>query len=393
MYFFSSEREINMEKLLAMNDPFVGNIAGILLSVMMLTGLFRRSRLPGRHPVHIMLLVTLIATYCTTELAMSLLEGIPGRAVTAALYLLCSLLFLQNMLLELGWVLVISDHVGFTMRTRGKVLLLLPLLAGILLLIANCFYPLVFRFENNTYERAPFLSYYVIAALFYYGHAVMVYVLAKRQGGVLKYFPVWLCLLPSLVGLVLEAVLGSSFIGICNAISSSSLLNSFQNEQIFKDDLTGLYNRTYLEKIKEKLGKEKNHFISGIMMDMNNFKSINDTFGHTEGDKALTIAAGIIKAGVGAKGDVIRYAGDEFIVLINTWKEDEIQAVMQSIETGFARFNANCSKPYQLSASMGCAVFNAGTQSVNEFINSIDKNMYEQKKEYYKSVCRHNPIQ
>ena len=376
-----------------MNDPFVGNIAGVLMSVMMLTGLFKRARLPGKHPISIMLLVTLIATYCSTELAVSLLAGMPGRTVTAVLYFLCSLLFFQNMLLELGWVLVISSYVGFTMKTRGKIFTLLPLLGGTLLLIANCFYPLVFRFEDNIYQRASFFSYYVIVALFYYGHAIIVYLQAKRQGGVLKYFPVWLCLMPSLVGLALEITLGSSFVGICNAISSSTLLNSFQNEQIFKDDLTGLYNRTYLEKIKEKLGKEKNHFISGIMIDMNNFKSINDTFGHTEGDKALTIAAGIIRSGVGAKGDVIRYAGDEFIVLINTWKEEEIQAVMQAIKTGFARFNANRSKPYTLSASMGFAVFNAGTQSVNEFINTIDKKMYEQKQEYYKSTCSHNPKQ
>lgn len=64
---------------------------------------------------------------------------------------------------------------------------------------------------------------------------------------------------------------------------------ALQNENIFIDKLTGLYNRYYLDKISGKLKRKRK--ITMMMLDMNDFKSINDNFGHSQGDDALVSPA------------------------------------------------------------------------------------------------------
>ncbi|MDO4501124.1 MAG: GGDEF domain-containing protein [Erysipelotrichaceae bacterium] len=211
----------------------------------------------------------------------------------------------------------------------------------------------------------------------------MVYLASKRNGGELKYFPVWQYVVPASIGMILEVFINSAFIGICNAIAISSVLSSLQDERIFRDSLTGLYNRSYLEEIKNMLEKKHNSYISGVMLDLNGFKQINDTYGHAEGDQALITAANIIKNGVGSYGDAIRYAGDEFIIMINSWDEKIVNQCVTKIENDFKYYNNQKRKPYNLTVSMGYAMFNPETQSVNEFLNTIDKNMYDNKQKFH----------
>ena len=85
------------------------------------------------------------------------------------------------------------------------------------------------------------------------------------------------------------------------------------------DDLTGLYNRRYLNiTLSEEIqnAKEKKAKLSLFMIDYDGFKGINDTYGHLAGDRALIGIADILKKEVGESGTLIRYAGDEFTVLL-----------------------------------------------------------------------------
>src|SRR3989338_75000 len=87
----------------------------------------------------------------------------------------------------------------------------------------------------------------------------------------------------------------------------------------YLDDLTGLYNRRYLTlTLPKELTKAKDNrsALSIFMIDFDDFKVINDTYGHLNGDKVLIEASGIIKKEIGQKGISIRYAGDEFTVLL-----------------------------------------------------------------------------
>lgn len=91
------------------------------------------------------------------------------------------------------------------------------------------------------------------------------------------------------------------------------------------DSLTGLYNRRYFNEIvKEEFGKIKKediHF-SMILLDLNNFKKVNDVYGHMEGDKVLTDIALLLRENISVTATAARYGGDEFVVILpNTLKE------------------------------------------------------------------------
>ena len=88
---------------------------------------------------------------------------------------------------------------------------------------------------------------------------------------------------------------------------------------IFEDELTCIYNRRFLFnyfQYKIPWDALKDHPLSLIMIDVDHLKQINDTYGHAVGDQALVWVAGLLKEVAGEEGMAIRYAGDEFMILL-----------------------------------------------------------------------------
>ena len=169
---------------------------------------------------------------------------------------------------------------------------------------------------------------------------------------------------------------------VCVGIAGT--VASLQNEDIYRDRLTGIYNRAFLEYISTQKLSTADSKLTGIMIDLNGFKSINDNFGHNVGDQALVNAAHIIRDSVGDIGLATRYAGDEFVVLLNTLDDSVVKGTMNEMRNRFQSFSLSGSHPYRLSASMGQFQMIPGKQSVEEFIADIDRAMYEDKRRYYK---------
>lgn len=158
---------------------------------------------------------------------------------------------------------------------------------------------------------------------------------------------------------------------------------SLQNEDIYHDRLTGLFNRAFLEYISSQKLKTADAKMTGIMIDLNEFKTINDRFGHNVGDQAIINAAHIIRDSVGDIGLAARYAGDEFVVLLNTGDRTVADQTMNEIRQRLVSFSSNGMHQYSLSASMGQFQMEPCRQSLEQFIANIDRAMYEDKKRYY----------
>ena len=153
---------------------------------------------------------------------------------------------------------------------------------------------------------------------------------------------------------------------------------SLQNELSYIDPLTKLYNRNYLDQMLNDISRKKRS-AGGIMIDLDYFKSINDRFGHTVGDEALIDAARIIRHSLPAKGLAIRFAGDEFIILMLTDKEQDLIQIEEKLRKALKEFNSTEQKPYQLSFSIGHSMYQPDV-STDNFLNQMDNQMYEEKK-------------
>ena len=135
--------------------------------------------------------------------------------------------------------------------------------------------------------------------------------------------------------------------------------------------------------MQKRAYKRKDTWVCGIMIDLNGFKAINDTYGHAEGDTALILAAGLLKNAFGEYGVVTRYAGDEFVVILNTADEQLVQSLIARAKENFEEVNGTHDKPYRLSASMGYAIADLHTETIADFMNRIDRQMYQDKLGYY----------
>lgn len=148
----------------------------------------------------------------------------------------------------------------------------------------------------------------------------------------------------------------------------------------YHDPLTGLFNRNSLKGLlKMEIDHSKileNYKVGVLFIDLDNFKSVNDTLGHSEGDKVLKKVSEIIRESIRDKDIPVRYGGDEFVIILET-KDKNIsytvgERIKRRIEETFSQ--------YGLSASYGVAIFPDDSEDIEELIDIADRRMYEMKR-------------
>ena len=359
-------------------------IGVLLLGIVLLT---RGWNLPTRRRESIILCILISATLidCLVDPFAFLADGKPGRLNHFLCFFGNSILYIYNLIVGTGMLALIVMHIKKKISRFQYVVVWIITIAETALLVINYFYPIVFSVdENNVYSRGPGYSVYIIAAFYLLGYALFVYWNAKYKDDSVRYFPVWEFALPICAGVTVQTLCyGISTQPVSFAVAFCSLLICLQNECIYIDKLTGVYNRYELEKILRQYSGRKITTIGAVMIDMNDFKAINDNFSHEEGDNALVSMANILMETVGSKGTIIRYAGDEFVIILGKADEKTLKECCDSIRTRIKEYNEDSGKPYKLSAAMGSDIFEMGRDINIDFLNRIDSLMYEDKKEYY----------
>jgi diguanylate cyclase (GGDEF)-like protein len=379
------KKEKGMEPLFNLESIYVANVIGIVLIGVLIVCNLWRFQSKSRANRNLLLMMFLALTSCIADPISYTMKGVPGLFPKIAVYAASTWLFAANMLAVNFWVRFLAYHLNGGMSRRSRIALNSVVVVSLFLLVVNLFEPIVFTIdENNLYSRTYLYFYYVVVDYMLVINSLVTYFKSKAKGGFLKFFPIWVYIVPILIGGVLQSVFyGISVIPTSIAISIAGVLASLQNEMIYQDPLTGLFNRSYMHYLLKKYIKMPKLNITGIMIDLNGFKHINDEFGHAVGDEALLIASRILKLAVGDAGCVIRYAGDEFIILLNTQDDAKVENCIAKIRHLFDKFNNNKSKPYMLSASIGAHKLDMKTESIDTFINIIDARMYEDKKVFY----------
>lgn len=335
-----------------------------------------------RRCIRLIMLTSLIS--CIVDPLIFSIDGQHGAWVRIFIYAESTWLYAANIIASLAWIYFIEIHLNGKISKANRIIILSAAAFETIMLIVNLFVPVIFVIDaDNVYHRLHNYWIYAAISLFFICDAAIIYHKVRKKGGSLKYFPLEMYVIPILIGAIIQSFnYGVSVIWPFMTISVCGVILSLKNELIYTDSLTGLYSRAYLD--QHHGGKEfKNMAISGIMIDMNDFKSINDRFGHSVGDDALRIVAELLKSAVSSMGTVLRYAGDEFIVLLNTQSQADIAACEKNIEHMVDSFNRDGGKPYELSLSMGSCSYEPDTMDFYEFIDKIDAHMYEKKRAYY----------
>ena len=319
------------------------------------------------------------------------LAGSSNIVIKVLVFLSGSGLFLGNVMIGYLWAKFIMVHMNIPFSDIRRNIYRTIGLISIVLLVINIFYPLVFSVSDGRYQRGFAYIIFLIFAAFYILDSLYLYIKRVKKNGSLKLFPVHILLIPVILGVVIQAFFVEIAITWTSiAISVAGIMTALKNEIIFTDCLTGLYNRVYLEFLHKRACNKKDCWVSGIMIDLNGFKQINDNYGHAEGDLALCIVADLLRKSFSEYGVVTRYAGDEFVIMLNTTDDQLIQKIIKSAKKNFVTENEKNDKPYQLSAFMGYAITNLSNETIDDFMNRIDEQMYQDKMKYYEHNDRRN---
>ncbi|WP_180126675.1 EAL domain-containing protein [Rhodoferax sp. BLA1] len=186
----------------------------------------------------------------------------------------------------------------------------------------------------------------------------------------------------------IETNKGLFFASALRDISERQAADEKIRKLAFYDQLTGLPNRTLLlDRLKQVIAASHRQGTLGAMLfiDLDHFKTLNDTLGHDVGDLQLQQAAGRVLGCVRDSDTVARVGGDEFAVILAGLGQSEVEAV-KDIELVSAKILAVLSLPYQLgevthtgSASIGATVFLGQAASIDDLMRQADLAMYRAK--------------
>ena len=365
-----------------------------IISILLIGTLYLANRQKAEYDRDMRLLQQMMVTIGIANISdccVYYLAGSSNIVIKVLVFLSGSGLFLGNVMIGYLWAKFIMVHMNIPFSDIRRNIYRTIGLISIVLLVINIFYPLVFSVSDGRYQRGFAYIIFLIFAAFYILDSLYLYVKRVKKNGSLKLFPVHIFLIPVILGVVIQAFFVEIAITWTSiAISVAGIMTALKNEIIFTDCLTGLYNRVYLEFIHKRACNKKDCWVSGIMIDLNGFKQINDNYGHAEGDLALCIVADLLRKSFSEYGVVTRYAGDEFVIMLNTTDEQLIQKIIKSAKKNFVTENEKNDKPYQLSASMGYAITNLSNETIDDFMNRIDEQMYQDKMKYYEHNDRRN---
>jgi diguanylate cyclase (GGDEF)-like protein len=195
---------------------------------------------------------------------------------------------------------------------------------------------------------------------------------------------------PLAVGLVvLVALLNTYLIGkrlevrrLREQIISSTLQKQVVEQQSFVDPLTEIYNRRSMDEIVGRFishARRRKVPLTFLMVDMDKFKDINSRFGHLTGDFVLAEAAGVLKNSIRGCDAIVRYGGDEFMILLADTTAQGAECVIARIAKHLAEWNAaHHIRDLKVSLSIGTAEWQEG-QTLDEVLDAADRRMYEKK--------------
>src|SRR5690554_4035730 len=158
-------------------------------------------------------------------------------------------------------------------------------------------------------------------------------------------------------------------------------LENQQLQKINLDELTQIYNRRgFIERLTDSINNKEIEYFGLLMVDIDYFKKINDTFGHIVGDQILVRFADEIKSKLREKDFIGRYGGDEFVVFLNAADEEQTKDIANRVLTHFRNISIRVNDQLKtFTCSIGVKHYKNIGLHVNAILTDVDDNMYKAK--------------
>lgn len=257
----------------------------------------------------------------------------------------------------------------------------LPLFVNTILSIGSFQFNWIFTItDENVYLRGPLWLVSPLTSYFYYAANLLLLYKAREKLHREELLMLSLLILSPGVLSVFQLYF-YVYLTLWNSIAIAVVVNYILivQSQIKIDPLTRLGNRAAYDEQLEILSRKENLVLTVVNIDLDNFKTINDAFGHQEGDKVLKLFAERIKEVFDGKGVSIRLGGDEFIVLVNENRKEIVETYIKNLKSRIKAYNETSGMPYQIKFSYGMAIFNSSYKDVHELVRYSDKLMYQEK--------------
>lgn len=305
-----------------------------------------------------------------------------GGSVVRTINIICNILgFALTPLIPLVLLYIVEAPAH-----RPPKWLLLPTVINVVAVVLSPFYRLVFHIDaQNQYFRGDYFFIFVlvyIINLFYL-------ILGTLHLGKKYNYPIS----RKIVALSLFTIVGTSVQLVYPWVYSSwhcvtvalflyfLLLAEFDSSF---DTLTGLYNRAAFNKAAKRMVNAKG--FSVIVLDINDFKTINDTYGHEYGDVVIKAVAEIIREAFSQCGTCYRVGGDEFYIICNTTDSNKLEDLLKKMTSAIiVRREVDSRLPM---VSYGFSIYRGGeTPDIRQKFEEADHQMYSFKKRYKDSVA------
>lgn len=320
------------------------------------------------------------------DIIMSAINGEAGYFFRIVNISLTTIYFVLNPIPYMFWSLYIDFYIHKSVRRLKKIgpIIAIPAAFSIILCLLSLYNNGVFFIDkNNVYRRG---SLFLLNAALYYSYCIAIYiqVIYERKNIRKKDFYALFSfgITPIIAGLLQMINTNKAYIWLAISISCLIIYLNIQNSEINEDYLTGLYNRRQLDMyFKNSIRNQRDdEWIFMIMLDLNYFKKINDTYGHIEGDKALKHTANILMDSFRSEDFISRYAGDEFVIIVKLEDIRYKEEIINRLRRKFDEFNKTDITPYNLSIALGYDIYDPDLKmDADDFIIHIDKLMYKDK--------------
>lgn len=268
----------------------------------------------------------------------------------------------------------------------------LPTLANFVLALASLRYGLTFAIDaQGIYHRGP---YFFIMSLLCYSYLMVYMVLLLVYRKTLRRDilpPLFSFIIPPVAGGIVQTLFnGVTVVWVALAFSLLIFHIRMQSEQNMTDHLTGLANkRRFDEAVHDLFAGDARRSVGGIAIDVDNFKMVNDCFGHDTGDRVLETVGRVLRQCVRKNDVAARTGGDEFVILMETASRAELESAAARIRRHLAQYNEKGLLPFPIHLSMGLGVSGECPETdAGAFLRLLDTRMYEAKRRGGISVPR-----